>query len=263
MSSINTPSGSIVSIQKQAKRVTAENTRYSENPEVQKGFTLLEILLALFISSIVLSIIYAAYTGTFRNINETESQSELYQMARVTLERMKEDLESVYLPPPVGDEEFEEEGFWSTGFLGKAVEIDGRSADTLRFLSTAHLVFDEEDKEAGVAQIVYDVIESGEEEEGFVLYRSDRSEFEQGVEEEEGAGLVLCEGIRAIDLIYYDDKGQDYEGWDSMEVEEEGRLPARVSIVLEFVNKANPEAPLRFVTGVALPMAMGEYEKES
>ena len=243
--------------------MTAVNTKHFENPKEQKGFTLLEIMLALFIFSVVLSIIYAAYTGTFRNINETESQSELYQMARITLERMREDLESVYLPPPVGDEEFEEEGFWSTGFLGKSEEIDGRSADTLRFLSTAHLVFDEEDKEAGVAQIVYDVIESEEEEEGFVLYRSDRSEFEQGVDEEEGAGLVLCEGIRAINLIYYDDSGQDYEGWDSMEAEEDARLPARVSIVLEFVNKANPEAPLRFVTGVALPMAMEEYGKES
>jgi general secretion pathway protein J len=240
----------------------AVNTKHFENPEGQKGFTLLEILLALFISSVVLSIIYAAYTGTFRNIDETESQSELYQMARVTLERIKEDLESVYLPPPVGDEGFEEEGFWSTGFLGKAEEIDGRSADTLRFLSTAHLVFDEADKEAGVAQIAYDVKESEGEEEGFVLYRSDRSEFEQGVEGEEGAGLVLCEGIRAIHFIYYDDRGQDYEGWDSMEAEE-GRLPARVSIVLEFVNKANPETPLRFVTGVALPMAMAEYGKES
>ncbi len=243
--------------------MTAVNARYSENPEDQKGFTLLEILLALFICSIILSIIYAAYTGTFRNIDETESQSELYQMARITLERMREDLESVYLPPPVGDEEFEEKGFWSTGFLGKAEEIDGRSADTLRFLSTAHLVFDEEDKAAGVAQIEYDVIESGEEEEGFVLYRSDRSEFEQEVEEGKGAGLVLCEGIRAIDLIYYDDEGQDYEGWDSMEAEEESRLPARVSIVLELVNKANPEAPLRFVTGVAIPMAMEKYGKES
>jgi len=233
------------------------------NPEGKEGFTLMEIMLALFIFSIVLSIIYTAYTGTFRNIDEVESQSEIYQMARITLERMKEDLESVYLSPRTDEQEFEEEGFWGTGFLGKADEIDGRSADTLHFLSTAHLVFDEDDKEAGVAQIAYDVRESEEDEEGFTLYRSDKSEFEQGIEEDEGTGLVLCEGIYALGLIYWDEKGRDYDDWDSTEVEGRSRLPVRASIVLEFVNEANPEAPLKFVTGVALPMAKGDYEKES
>ena len=228
----------------------------------RKGFTLLEILLAFFIFSIVLTTLYTAYTGTFRNIDQAESQSDAYQMARIALERMIEDLESTYVSPPMEDQESVEEGFWSTEFVGESDEIDGRSADTLRFFSTAHLVFDEEDKEAGIAQITYYVREhEGEDEVGFDLYRSDRSELEQ--EEEEDGGLILCEGVHAIDLIYYDDREQAYESWDSSEVEKKGRLPIRISIVLEFVNKANSEAPLKFLTGVALPMAKGGYEKAS
>ncbi len=228
----------------------------------RKGFTLLEILLAFFIFSIVLTTLYTAYTGTFRNIDQAESQSDAYQMARIALERMIEDLESTYVSPPVEDQESVEEGFWSTEFVGESDEIDGRSADTLRFFSTAHLVFDEEDKEAGIAQITYYVkAREGEDEAGFDLYRSDRSELEQ--EKEKDGGLILCEGVHAIDLIYYDDKEQAYESWDSSEVEKKGRLPIRISIVLEFVNKTNSEAPLKFVTGVALPMAKGGYEKAS
>jgi general secretion pathway protein J len=226
----------------------------------RKGFTLLEILLAFFIFSIVLTTLYTAYSGTFRNIDLAESQSDAYQMARIALGRMIEDLESTYVTPPVEDQESVEESPWSTEFVGESDEIDGRSADTLRFFSTAHLVFDEEDKEVGIARITYSVREGEEEDEaGFDLYRSDRSGLEQG--EEEDGGLILCEGVHAIDLIYYDDREKAYESWDSSEMEERGGLPVRISIVLELVNKANPEAPLKFVTGVALPMAKRVYEK--
>ncbi len=228
----------------------------------REGFTLLEIMLAFFIFSIVLTTLYMAYSGTFRNIDQAESQSEAYQMARIAMERMIEDLESTYASPPVEDQESAEENLWSTKFVGESDEIDGRSADTLRFLSTAHLVFDEEDKETGIARITYYVKEPEEEDKaGFDLYRSDKAELEK--EEEEDGGLILCEGVHAFDLIYYDDKERAYESWDSSEIDKEGRLPMRVSIVLEFVNKANPEAPLKFMTGVALPMAKGGYEKAS
>ena len=183
-------------------------------------------------------------------------------MARIALGRMIEDLESTYFLLQEEEQKSVEEGFWSTEFVGKSAEIDGRSADTLRFFSTAHLVFDQEDIESGIAQITYYVKErEGEEEVGFDLYRSDRSELEQ--EEEEDDGLVLCEGVHAIDLIYYDDKDRAYENWDSSEVENIDRLPLRISIVLEFVDTANPEAPLKFMTGVALPMAKEGYEKDS
>ncbi len=228
----------------------------------RKGFTLLEILLAFFIFSIVLTTLYTAYTGTFRNIDQAESQSDAYEMARIALERMIEDLECTYMAPPVEEQESVEESLWLTEFVGESDEIDGRSADTLRFFSTAHLVFDEEDKQTGIAQITYYLREREEEEEaGFDLYRSDRSELEQ--EEKEEGGLILCEGVHTIDLIYYDDREKAHESWDSSEIEKKGRLPVRISIMLELVNKANPEAPLKFVTGVALPMAKGGYEEAS
>ena len=75
--------------------------------------------------------------------------------------------------------------------------------------------------------------------------------------------MILCEGVHAIDLIYYDDKEEDHENWDSSEIDKGNRLPVRITIVLEFVNRANPEAPLKFMTGVALPMAKGGYDTAS
>jgi general secretion pathway protein J len=226
----------------------------------REGFTLLEILLAIFIFAIVLSTLYAAYTGTFRNIDETESQADIYRMARIALERIAEDVESAYMPSH--DVGLKTDGKTSqpATFVGETAQISDRSADTLLFLSRAHLVFEEEEKNATVARIAYDVRQSEEDEEVFLLYRSDTPGFEEGPEQGAG-GLVLCDGLHAVDFIYYDGEGQEYDRWDSTNEEFKDRLPAMVSIVLEFVNKRNPEAPLKFVSAVALPLAQEAYEK--
>jgi general secretion pathway protein J len=228
----------------------------------QRAFTLLEILLAIFIFVIVLSTIYTAYTGTFRNMDIAASQADIYQMARIALERMVEDLQSAYILPQVEESESEEKAPQPASFVGEKLEINGRSAGALRFLSRAHLLFTDEDQPAGIAEILYDVREGEEEGGGFVLYRSDTPWFEQGPEAGAG-GWVLCDGLHAVDFKYYDEEGEEYEKWDSTMEEFNGKLPIMVSISLEFVNKRNPEAPLKFMTGVALPMAGEAYEQAS
>lgn len=219
-------------------------------PRNSKGFTLFEIMITTFIFAVVLSLLYTAYMGTFRNIEATESQSDIYGMARITLERMVEDLGSVYVNIPPSD-----------GFMGEDAEINGRNADTIRFLSRAHIVFNEDNVGARMAEIVYYIKES-EEEDTFILYRSDTQEFEERPEEGTG-GLILCDGLFSVNFIYYNDEGEEYESWDSTKDEFKGRVPAMVSIVLEFFNRSNPEAPFKFKTGVALPMARNSYGKTS
>ncbi len=226
-----------------------------------KGFTLLEILIAMSIFAVVLSTLYTAYTGTFRNIEETESRIDMYEMARIALGRMVEDLESVYMSQRAKDSESEEGIPEPKPFLGEDAEINGRSADTLRFLSKAHIVFNEEDNGAGAAEIVYEVRES-EEGDSFFLYRSDKQDLKEG--SEEGAqGLMLCDGLHSVNFTYYDDNGEAHDGWDSSSESFEDSLPARVSILLEFVNRSDPEAPFKFMVGVALPLARKVYGKVS
>jgi len=60
-----------------------------------RGFTLLEIMIAIFILGVVLTTIYAAYTGTLRVIKDIEDESLIYKMARTTLDRMTRDLTSL------------------------------------------------------------------------------------------------------------------------------------------------------------------------
>lgn len=232
----------------------------------RSGFTLLEILLAVFIFGTVLSIIYTSYTGTFRIVSETENQADIYRMARIALERISEDLASVYVS---GEEETPEDaGSSESGespplfqFVGATRQIEERRADTLRFTSLAHLVFSERDQPGRIARIGYSV-EQGDTEEGLVLIRSDDAGLGLTLDPEERVGgLVLCDQLHSVGFTYYNRDGDKSEDWDSEGEEFNNAIPVMVSIELEFVNKFNPEGPYKFMTSVALPMlALGEEE---
>ena len=228
------------------------------------GFTLLEVLIAMFIFAVILSTLYVAYTGTFRNIEETESQADLYQMARIVLERMTEDLESVYMVAQTKEAQGEEpvEANQSTRFVGTMTEIEGRRLDTLRFASKAHIVFNSGEPYPGTAEIVYYVRENSGDQGGFTLYRTDRANFEHGEEEATG-GWILCDRLYAIQFTYYDEEGGAYDNWDSTEESFKDKVPSGISILLELANTTNPESPLKFMTAVALPMSKGNYEQTS
>jgi general secretion pathway protein J len=217
------------------------------------GFTLLEILIAILILATVLSTVFASYTGTFRIVGETESQAEIYQMAGIAFERIIEDLECcVDVRQKVGTTE-SEDAEKSLEFAGEENEIQGRSADTLRFLSRAHLVFGDQGDSWGIAEITY-YVEEGSEGEGLVLYRSDRLHLE-ATSEEDGGGLPLCERLLSVDFTYYDAEGEEHESWDQSSEKGTPQLPQLVSISLEFLNPSDPDIPLKFATRATLPVS--------
>ena len=213
-----------------------------------KGFTLLEILLAFFIFSIIFVTIYASYSGSFRTINLTESRMEIYRKAAIALERISEDLQASYisnLPPNSYGEPTK-----YTQFLGQDTDINGKDADTMSFFSRIPPLFSDEVKRATGQLISYNVIEgSGEEE--LVLLRSESPEFID--ESDERGGMNLCDGLQAITFTYFDADGEPHENWDSDSEEFEGALPIMVSVSFEFLNAENPDAPLTFMTSITLP----------
>jgi prepilin-type N-terminal cleavage/methylation domain-containing protein len=225
----------------------------------KKGFTLIEILIAIFIFGTVLSTIFISYTGTFSILDQTESKANIYRMARIALERMQEDLESAYFISGKEKSEAKENPFGHTPFIGKDAEIDGRDADSLNFISRAHIDFDEEEEGTGIAGISYYVGEN-EKGDGLILYRSDTSLFEKAPEEGTG-GLILCDGLFSVDFTYYDGDGNFHEKWDSTGDELKGRFPVMVKIELLFVDSSNTEIPVKFVLDVSLPM--GGYINET
>jgi len=217
-----------------------------------RGFTLLEVLIAVFIFALVASAIFTAYTGTFRIIDESESRADICEMAGMALERISEDLESAYIANVEHTPGSDKANPAMVMLVGEKKELMGRSYGTLRFLSLAHLTFSEEESVAKPTEIVYYV--TARDGEGLLeLYRSDTPLSHERPDAESG-GLLLCEGLSSIGFTYYDSEGEAHETWDSGEGESKGKLPSRVSISMEFADSTNPGTPYKFMTGVEIPM---------
>ena len=214
-----------------------------------KGFTLLEVLLAFFIFSILFITIYTSYSSTFKTISMTENRMELYRKAAIALERISEDLQASYISV-LAPNSFGSPAEY-TQFLGEDKDINGQDADTLNFFSRIPPLFSDEGETASGQLISYSVIQGSEEDE-LILLRSENAEFIDEADEREG--LVLSDGLQSINFSYYDDDGEAQESWNSGSADFGGRLPRMVSIALEFLNDENPEAPLKIMTSVVLPV---------
>jgi general secretion pathway protein J len=97
----------------------------------ERGFTLIEILLALAILAVILGMVYASFDQTSRLAAHVDEVSEEYRAARLALTKMSDEIMSTYA--------FEDDA--RTGFVGKdGLGPDGVDADTLAFTSRARPV---------------------------------------------------------------------------------------------------------------------------
>lgn len=210
-----------------------------------KGFTLIEILIAVLILGIVLSTIYASYTGTFRLVRETETGAEIYGMARTALDRMARDFEAT---TP-----------WKKTLTFRAIpySLGDREFTRLLFRSSSHIAFSEDEQEmpAGIAVIEY-AVEEATDKEGYFLLRSDSLFRNPEKEEALTGGFLLCDQIDTLTYRFYDVSGKEYETWDSGGSNEaqKGKAPAMIEIRLGLVNETDRERPHPFMTRIRLPI---------
>ncbi|MFH2124260.1 MAG: prepilin-type N-terminal cleavage/methylation domain-containing protein [Pseudomonadota bacterium] len=210
-----------------------------------RGFTLLEILMAISIFAIVISLAYGSYRATFLIIDTTEAQAEIYNKAGIAMNRLSNDLGSLYLG--------------TSGFLqGKTQTLGNKEADTMRFTSTAHLVLNKNEQAAGYATISY-TVEEDPETNTLRLFRLDRA-FQpmESDEPELKKGLLLCDGLEEVQIIYHLRQGEQQDNWDSQEIEKADsnspQLPDRIEISLLFMIPGTEEAQsIRFTTAVTFP----------
>jgi len=210
-----------------------------------KGYTLIEILVAVLILGIVLSTIYASYTGTFRIIGEIKYDDEIYGMARSTLDRMARDLQSAAL--------------WRGAFTFKtsAYTLGNKEFVRLIFRSASHIAFNDKESPAGVSVIEYGVVEEkGEGKGGYALLRGDSLYRDPEKESSPADGFLICNRIEALTYTFYDESGKEHRSWDSGTTDaaiQKNRFPAAVLIRLNMVNETDSKRPHLFTIRVRLP----------
>jgi len=209
----------------------------------RKGFTLVELLIAIVIFAVVISLVYGAYNATFTVIANANADSKYGERARITLERFVDDLEGFYLG--------------SSGMLiGETASFGEYQGDSLRFTSRAHLVFNKNERPGGDTVISYRVEEDADT--GLLrLFRVDEPVLPGVAFNADEQGFVFCEGLREVVFTYVDKDGNESEDWTTQEKTGDGKveLPRMVKLRIGFVSDEAENTILSFTTAVAIPQA--------
>ena len=200
--------------------------------------------MAISIFAIVISLAYGSYRATFRIIDSTESQAEIYNKGRIVMDRLSTDLGSLYMG--------------ASGFLqGRAQNIGNREADTIRFTSTAHLILNRKEQPTGFAIISY-TVEEDPETKGLRLFRRDVAFRPVETEEPDTSkGLLLCDGLQEIRFLYHGNQQDKQDNWDSKEMVKTDtkarKLPDWIEIDLLFIDPDAADKTISFTTAVSFP----------
>jgi general secretion pathway protein J len=195
----------------------------------RRGFTILEILTAMVILAIVVSLVFASFNSVFSSADQVNASSDLYEMGNNCLMRISSDLQNIhialyprYKPPGFNDppEIYR--------FVGHQDTIGGESFARLRFTTLAHLPTHQSMAE-GIAEVVYYAQET--ETGGVVIKRADTlfpyPEFEPRITDP-----IMCEKVRSFELLYFDHEGQEYHEWDSQSEDFAYSTPYSVAVRL-------------------------------
>jgi general secretion pathway protein J len=207
------------------------------------GFTLVEILIAIFILSLVMATVYVSYSGTLKTTHQLEEEGTIYKMARASMGRMINDLWSLQMSSGSFD------------LRAEIKKIGSREFHSLSFWSASHLAFSENEGEDRPAAISYYVQEDNERKNSS-LWRADVSGSKPDSTKNMEGGFIICQNIDSFRLTFYDASGGETDSWDSSATgtDQTGRAPAVIKIELSLVNPSDPEKPYKFMTNVFLPV---------
>jgi type II secretion system protein J len=215
-----------------------------------RGFTLLEVLVATAILSIVCAAVYTSYISNVESIRSGRSGGEIRQVARIVLDLMERDLESaIDRAPGLG-------GAQRLGMIARNGTLDGKAADRIDFTTLTHIPARRADPQTDLCTVGYR-LEKGEGG-GLVLYRRDNGtpgeDILLGGREEE-----LTDRVTGLDLVYLDSHGRTSDEWDSFNQSLKDRLPTQIRIRLTlqdtdgrehvFRSIVHPELSRRFRAG--------------
>ncbi|MBX3023832.1 prepilin-type N-terminal cleavage/methylation domain-containing protein [bacterium] len=245
-----------------------------------RGFTLLELLLAIVILSLVTATVYGSLSRTESSKRIAESRSELYSAGRLAVMKLAGDIEAA-LPPPSGDR------IYFRGGGGRS------SAPELHLVTMNRGGFGMNRVRPGRVLVVYSLLPIAKRRGQYSLLREEylykamldkadgiqqqpSSSLDEQDEDQaptEQASLLLecpnvqddldlpgsCLPVTSLIFRYFDDTVGDWrDDWDSTVDNSAtyGRLPAAVEITLTLADEDGAEHP--FYTVVDLPLARGQ-----
>ena len=193
------------------------------------GFTLLELLLAVFIFSVIATIVYGSFQSSFNTVSATEETAGFDTQARLIFERIESDILSIRLE--------EQDCFW-----GETSSVNGSRGDTLEFCSSADVRLNRDIVPSKVKIITYSAGENDDK--GFFdLYRQEKEYADNEADEADtdtvSEGVRIGRNVREFRVDYLDAAGDELENWErasgtAQQEDETETAPKVVKILISF-----------------------------
>jgi general secretion pathway protein J len=208
------------------------------------GFTLLEILIALAILAIVLTALFKTFQSTLGAIAAVDEETEVYRMARISMDLIGTDLRSTYW----------REDEPRTGFSG-IDQGDGETAsDTLQFGALVNQTLPSGGEGVALASVAYRLEPALEEDAAAAAEPGAPTLFYLMRDAAGAAGAAeradVGERVVSFNLRYFQD-GAWHDSWDSAASK---KIPEAVEVELVFQSAVGRDIP--FKTIVEIPVGL-------
>ncbi len=189
-----------------------------------RGFTLVEVLIAVAITAVVGAMALGAFARSAAARQAVEEQDERIGGARAALTRMSRDVTGAFVSDHFDRARFRDR---PTVFTGR----DGGDRDTLRFATMAHVRGIRDARESDQSVVEYSVDSDPEIPGGYALFRREKTRIDDDPERG-GVRQLLLHNVVGFDVEYWDWQRQEWAREWSTAPGERLLLPPRVKMKL-------------------------------
>ncbi|MBI5298953.1 MAG: prepilin-type N-terminal cleavage/methylation domain-containing protein [Deltaproteobacteria bacterium] len=208
---------------------------------LSSGFTLIEVLVSVSLVSVIMLMIWQTTAQTINARQRIDKRNEVYHNARVSAEKMVQDISMAFLLANTPAEQGQRQGSpqIKTAFKG--------DSETLQFSSLAHLRLFKNARESDSCNIGYKLESDPDNRDLLILMRRE-SKWLTDKPDEGGIWIPLAEKVKKIKFEYYD--GRKYEWQSSWNTESDtmSRLPRAVKVTFDFENPDNKDEDISLAT---------------
>ena len=202
-----------------------------KNPQ-GKGFTLIEVLLAMAILAVIMAVVYGSFSTAGRNVEQAEAGRDETDLARTLLSKLTDDLTNAYFNQSMTATSTTNQSVKLTIFYGKKEEVeegDEKARHDSLALTTLTNFPRPDSKETELLEVGYFFREKPDGS-GYTFYRREKRELSADVPPlEGGVEYEITDRVEGLQLRYYNNVKQWVDEWDTSTL---GALPKAVEITL-------------------------------
>ncbi len=216
---------------------------------MKRGFTLLEVILAVTVLALIGTMIYGGFSQTALNKARIEKDVDESRVVHMALARMTRELQMAFVSTHVNPSLDLRPS--NTAFIGK----DNGRDDRIDFTSFSHRRLYRNAPESDQNEISYFVTEHPDDPDVKVLARREQNRIDDDPRRG-GKSQILVENIEEFNVEYYDPLLTEWvQTWDTVNtLGQPNRLPTQVRIRLAIQDPRRSSKSRVFGTRVSLPM---------